>query len=103
MTRDLSFDRVRHIASLARIRMDDAEVTAMIDDLNKIFDWIELLNEVDITGVDPLTTADMAMPMRDDVVDDGGNQSAILLNAPQASGDFFTVPKRKFRFVGDDE
>jgi aspartyl-tRNA(Asn)/glutamyl-tRNA(Gln) amidotransferase subunit C len=85
---------VRRIATLARIRMDDAEVTRMVGELNGILGWIEQLNEVDIAGVDPLTGgAHMALKMREDVVTDGGYPERILYNAPDRNGDFFAVPK----------
>jgi aspartyl-tRNA(Asn)/glutamyl-tRNA(Gln) amidotransferase subunit C len=85
---------VRRIATLARIRMDDAEVTTLVGELNSILGWIEQLNEVDIDGVDPLTGAShMALKMRDDAVSDGGYPDQILRNAPDRIGDFFAVPK----------
>ena len=85
---------VRRIATLARIRMDDAEVTTLVGELNSIFGWIEQLNEVDITGVDPLAGAAQAgMPLREDVVNDGFYAERILYNAPDRNGDFFAVPK----------
>jgi aspartyl-tRNA(Asn)/glutamyl-tRNA(Gln) amidotransferase subunit C len=85
---------VRRIATLARIRMDDAEVATLVGELNGILGWIEQLNEVDISGVDPLTgSTHMALNMREDVVTDGGYPDAILYNAPDRSGDFFAVPK----------
>jgi aspartyl-tRNA(Asn)/glutamyl-tRNA(Gln) amidotransferase subunit C len=85
---------VRRIATLARIRMDDAEVTTLVGELNTIFGWIEQLNEVDVTGVDPLTGAShMTAKLRDDVVNDGGYPEKILFNAPDRNGDFFAVPK----------
>jgi aspartyl-tRNA(Asn)/glutamyl-tRNA(Gln) amidotransferase subunit C len=85
---------VRRIATLARIRMDDAEVTTLVGELNTIFGWIEQLNEVDITGVDPLAgAAHMALRLREDVVNDGGYPEEILFNAPDRNGDFFAVPK----------
>jgi aspartyl-tRNA(Asn)/glutamyl-tRNA(Gln) amidotransferase subunit C len=85
---------VRRIATLARIRMEDAEVATLVGELNTIFGWIEQLNEVDISGVDPLTgAAHMALKMREDVVTDGGYPDAILFNAPERIGDFFAVPK----------
>jgi aspartyl-tRNA(Asn)/glutamyl-tRNA(Gln) amidotransferase subunit C len=84
---------VRRIATLARIRMDDAEVNTLVGDLNIIFGWIEQLNEVNIDGVDPLTGASMALRMRDDVVSDGGYADRILCNAPDRHGEFFAVPK----------
>ena len=85
---------VRRIATLARIRMDDAEVITLVGELNSILGWIEQLNEVDIRGVDPLTgAAQLALKMRDDAVSDGGYPDQILLNAPDRIGDFFAVPK----------
>ena len=85
---------VRRIATLARIRMDDAEVTTLAGELNTILGWIEQLNEVDISNVDPLTgAAHMALKMREDVVTDGGYPERILYNAPDRNGDFFAVPK----------
>ena len=85
---------VRRIATLARIRMDDAEVDTLAGELNTILGWIEQLNEVDITGVDPLTgAAHMALRLREDVVSDGGYPDRILHNAPDRNGDFFGVPK----------
>jgi aspartyl-tRNA(Asn)/glutamyl-tRNA(Gln) amidotransferase subunit C len=85
---------VRRIARLARIRMEDAEVATLVGELNTILGWIEQLNEVDVTGVDPLTgAAHMTMKMREDVVTDGGYPDAILYNAPERIGEFFAVPK----------
>ena len=85
---------VRRIATLARIRMDDAEVNTLVGELNGILGWIEQLNEVNIDGVDPLAGgAQMALKMRDDVVTDGGYPERILFNAPDRNGEFFAVPK----------
>jgi aspartyl-tRNA(Asn)/glutamyl-tRNA(Gln) amidotransferase subunit C len=85
---------VRRIARLARLRIDDAQVARMQDDLNGILGWIEQLNEVDVTGVEPLTgAAMMAMRMREDVVTDGDVQDAVLSNAPDREGPFYAVPK----------
>ncbi len=56
--------------------------------------WIEQLNEVDASGVEPMARViDMKLPMRDDVVTDGGRPDAILANGPATSGGFFAVPK----------
>lgn len=85
---------VRRIARLARIRIDDAQVAALQGELNGILGWIDQLNEVDVTGVEPLTGgAMMAMRMRDDVVTDGDLEEAVLANAPDCSGPFYAVPK----------
>jgi aspartyl-tRNA(Asn)/glutamyl-tRNA(Gln) amidotransferase subunit C len=85
---------VRRIARLARIRVDDAQVAQIQGELNAILGWIDQLNEVDVTGVEPLTGgALMAMRMRDDVVTDGNQAEAVLSNAPERDGPFYTVPK----------
>jgi aspartyl-tRNA(Asn)/glutamyl-tRNA(Gln) amidotransferase subunit C len=85
---------VRRIASLARIRIEDHEVDPLCHELNGILGWIEQLNEVDVTGVAPLTGAAGSAPeMRPDVVTDGGYREQILANAPERIGDFFAVPK----------
>jgi aspartyl-tRNA(Asn)/glutamyl-tRNA(Gln) amidotransferase subunit C len=85
---------VRRIARLARIRVDDAQVTQIQSELNGILGWIDQLNEVNVDGVEPLTGgALMAMRMRDDVVTDGDQAEAVLANAPDRDGPFYTVPK----------
>jgi aspartyl-tRNA(Asn)/glutamyl-tRNA(Gln) amidotransferase subunit C len=85
---------VRRIASLARLRVTDAQVTQIQGELNGILGWIDQLNEVDVTGIEPLTGgALMAMRMRDDVVTDGDQAEAVLSNAPDRDGPFYTVPK----------
>ncbi len=85
---------VRRIAKLARIRVDEAQVEALRTDLNSILGWIEQLDEVDVTGVEPLTGGtQMALRLRADVVDDGGFAEAVLANAPDRNGDYFGVPK----------
>jgi aspartyl-tRNA(Asn)/glutamyl-tRNA(Gln) amidotransferase subunit C len=85
---------VGRIAVLARIRMEAPEIEQLAGELNAIFGWIEQLNEVDVSGVEPFTGATrMALKMREDVVDDGGYPERILANAPDRSGGFFAVPK----------
>lgn len=85
---------VRRIASLARIRVEEHEVEHLCHELNGILGWIEQLNEVDVTGIAPLTGATgMALAMRPDVVTDGGYPDKVLSNAPERLGDFYVVPK----------
>jgi aspartyl-tRNA(Asn)/glutamyl-tRNA(Gln) amidotransferase subunit C len=85
---------VAHIASLARIRMAEAELEPLAGELSQILDWVEQLNEVDTAGVPPMATAAAAtLPMRDDVVTDGNCPDAILGNAPRTARHFFAVPK----------
>jgi aspartyl-tRNA(Asn)/glutamyl-tRNA(Gln) amidotransferase subunit C len=85
---------VAHIATLARIRLAEAELEPLAGELSHILDWVEQLNEVDTIGVPPMASVAAAtLPMRDDVVTDGGCPEAILGNAPRVARGFFTVPK----------
>jgi aspartyl-tRNA(Asn)/glutamyl-tRNA(Gln) amidotransferase subunit C len=85
---------VAKIASLARIRMSDAEVEGMVPELNQILGWVEQLGEVDTSGVEPMTAViPNTLRLRDDVVTDGGIREAVLANAPAPEHGFFGVPK----------
>jgi aspartyl-tRNA(Asn)/glutamyl-tRNA(Gln) amidotransferase subunit C len=85
---------VRKVARLARIAEPEERIEPLAKELSGILDWIEQLNEVDVEGVEPMTSAVAAsLPMRDDVVTDGGNPDRVLSNAPKRVGDFFVVPK----------
>ena len=85
---------VRRVAALARIRLEEEEVARVQGELNGILGWIEQLQAVDVSGVEPLSGGGgTAMPMRDDVVTDGGRADAVLANAPDRAGAFFAVPK----------
>ena len=90
---------VRHIAKLARLQMSDAEVEALVPELNNILGWVEQLGEVNTDGVEPLTAVIANQTrLRDDVVDadpltGGGVRDQILANAPDAQHGFFAVPK----------
>lgn len=90
---------VAKIASLARIRMDDAALDRMVPELNNILAWVEQLGEVDVSGVEPMTAViPNHLRLRDDVVDadpktGGGKREAVLANAPAAEHGFFGVPK----------
>ncbi len=92
----MSLDReaVRHIATLARIRISDAEGEALVSELGKILAWVEQLGEVDVAGIEPLASVVARhLPRRADAVTDGGMRDRVLLNAPEATLGFFTVPK----------
>jgi aspartyl-tRNA(Asn)/glutamyl-tRNA(Gln) amidotransferase subunit C len=85
---------VRKVARLARIAVPEERLEPMAKELNGILAWIEQLNEVDVEGVDAMTTpVAMTLPMREDVVTDGGKQDQILANAPKSEDGFFVVPK----------
>ena len=87
-------DTVRRIAHLARIKVTDAEVPHLQGELNAMLAFVEQLSEVDIEGVEPMTSVTpMEMKKRKDVVDDGGIADDIVKNAPATEAHFFLVPK----------
>lgn len=87
-------DTARKVAHLARIRVAEVDLPALAGELSNILNFMEQLNEVDVDGVEPMTSVTpMRLKRRADVVDDGGMQDKILSNAPDAREGFFAVPK----------
>lgn len=85
---------VRRIAHLARIAVKDEEIDHLKGELNAILAFVEQLSEVNVEGVEPMTSVTpMAMKKRGDVVDDGGDADAVIANAPASEDHFFMVPK----------
>jgi aspartyl-tRNA(Asn)/glutamyl-tRNA(Gln) amidotransferase subunit C len=85
---------VRRIAHLARIGVQESEVPHLQGELNAMLAFVEQLKEVDVEGVEPMTSVTpMAMKKRADVVDDGGIADDIVRNAPETQNHFFLVPK----------
>ena len=85
---------VRKVAKLAKIREPEERLEPLAQELSRIMAWIEQLNEVDTDGVEPMTSAvSVPMPMREDVVTEGGDAAKILANAPKTDRGFFVVPK----------
>lgn len=85
---------VRRVAHLARIRVADEDVEALRGELNAILGFVEQLNEVDVSGVEPMTSVlPMAMRQRADKVDDGHQTRAVVANAPATDEGYFLVPK----------
>lgn len=85
---------VARVASLARLKVPDADLDHLAGELNAILSFIEQLNEVDTAGVEPMArVVTMSLPMRDDLVTDGGIAEKVLANGPQATDRFFAVPK----------
>ena len=90
----VDIDTVKRVAKLARIAVDDARAEKMQSELNAIFGFIDQLNEVDIDGVEPMTSVvEMDMKKRDDTVTDGDKPRDVTSNAPASEDDFFMVPK----------
>jgi aspartyl-tRNA(Asn)/glutamyl-tRNA(Gln) amidotransferase subunit C len=87
-------DTVRRIAHLARIAVAEEELEHLKGELNAILAWVEQLGEVEVEGVEPMTSVTpMAMKKRADVVTDGGIAEDIVKNAPASDDNFFLVPK----------
>ncbi len=85
---------VRRIARLARIAVTDDEVPHLQGELNAILSFVEQLNEVNVEGVEPMTSVTpMTMKKRQDGVTDGGYANQIVRNAPATEDGFFLVPK----------
>jgi aspartyl-tRNA(Asn)/glutamyl-tRNA(Gln) amidotransferase subunit C len=85
---------VRRIAHLARIAVDEREIEHLRGELNAILAFIEQLKEVNVEGVEPMTSVTpMRLKMRKDEVTDGGDPAKVLSNAPQSDGGFYLVPK----------
>jgi aspartyl-tRNA(Asn)/glutamyl-tRNA(Gln) amidotransferase subunit C len=92
-------ETVAKIAALARIKLGEEELAAMVPELNAILGWVEQLGEVDVTGIEPMTAViENKLRLRKDVIDadpltGGGKRDAVLANAPAAEHGFFGVPK----------
>jgi aspartyl-tRNA(Asn)/glutamyl-tRNA(Gln) amidotransferase subunit C len=87
-------DTVCRIAHLARIALSEAEVDHLKGELNAILAFFEQLSELDVRGVEPMTSViPMTMNERKDAVTEGGDAAAILANAPASEDQFFLVPK----------
>jgi len=85
---------VRRIAHLARVAVADDEVEHLRGEINSILSFVEQLSEVNVEGVEPMTSVTpMVMKKRADVVTDGNNADAVLRNAPASENNYFLVPK----------
>ena len=85
---------VKKIGRLARIRIEDSEVGKYQGELNAILGFVEQLDEVDVSGVEPMTSVTpMTLRRRDDKITDGGYAAEIVANAPLSEDNFFMVPK----------
>ena len=90
----IDVDTARRVAKLARIKVEDNALPALAAEFSSILGFIEQLNEVDVEGIEPMTSVTpMRLKRRDDVVTDGNQQAAVLKNASDARGGFFAVPK----------
>ena len=85
---------VRRVAKLARIAVEEREIAKLTGELDAILAFVAELSELDVEGVEPMTSVmPMALRLRDDKVTDGGDAERVLGNAPAREGDFYVVPK----------
>ncbi|MEQ1901759.1 MAG: Asp-tRNA(Asn)/Glu-tRNA(Gln) amidotransferase subunit GatC, partial [Devosia sp.] len=85
---------VKRIGRLARIRVEEDEVAKYQSEINAILGFVEQLSEVDVEGVEPMTSVTpMQLRRRADVVTDGGYPERVVANAPLSEDNFFMVPK----------
>ena len=90
----IDIDTARRVAKLARIRVEEDRLPALAEEFNAVLGFIEQLSEVDVDGVEPMTSVTpQRLKRRDDDVTDGNMQDKILSNAPDAREGFFAVPK----------
>lgn len=90
----IDIDTARRVASLARIRVEEDALPELAQEFNAVLGFIEQLSEVDVEGIEPMTSVTpQRLKRREDVITDGDQQSKILKNAPDAREGFFAVPK----------
>lgn len=90
----VDIDTVKRVARLARIAVTEEEANRMTGELNGILGFVEQLGEVDVSGVEPMTSViPLAMKKRQDGVTDGGIADTVVANAPASEENFFLVPK----------
>lgn len=94
MAKTVTADEVRHIATLARLKLSDGEIERFARELGAIIGYVETLSEVDVTGVEPTAHAVGAHNVfRDDEPQPSPGAAMAMANAPQRQNDFFRVPK----------
>ncbi|HKU63946.1 MAG TPA: Asp-tRNA(Asn)/Glu-tRNA(Gln) amidotransferase subunit GatC [Rhizomicrobium sp.] len=87
-------DTVRRIAKLARLAVPENRLEPMAGELNGIFQWVQMLGEVNVEGVPAMTSVvAQTLKWREDKVSDGGQADVLLANAPEGEDHFFVVPK----------
>jgi len=85
---------VKKIARLSRLHVEEDRLAHLADEMNGILAWIEQLQEVDVEGVEPMTSAvEMDAPLREDKITDGGVRDKVLANSPKTEAGYFVVPR----------
>lgn len=90
----LSLEDVRKVASLARLKLSEAELQGFAEQLGGMLDYVEVLNELDVSGVEPMAhVADVSNVLREDELRDSLPREDALSNAPKTDGKYFLVPQ----------
>jgi len=90
----LAPEDVRKVASLARLKLSDDEIAEFSEQLGNVLDYVEVLNELDVTDVEPMAhAAEVTDVLRDDAIRESLPRDAALANAPKSDGRFFLVPR----------
>ena len=90
----LDKEKIKHVAKLARISVDEAKVESLTKDLNSIFKFIEQLKELNTDKVEPLTSIlNQSLRLRKEEIIEGETREKILKNPPKENAEFFVVPK----------
>tara|TARA_B100001105_G_scaffold236084_1_gene211679 strand:+ start:37 stop:324 length:288 start_codon:yes stop_codon:yes gene_type:complete len=91
---DIDKKLVKKIATLSKMKIEENEVEKFSNELSKIINWVEKLNEVDTKNITPITNpSDIKIPFRKDKINDGKIEDKILKNAPEKKAGYFVVPK----------
>lgn len=94
MAEQLTPDEVRKVAILARLKLSEAEIEAFGRQLSHVLEYVDILNEVDTTNVEPMAhVADLSNVLRDDVVRESLPRDKAIANAPKSDGTYFLVPQ----------
>ncbi len=87
-------DKIKHVAKLARISLDEKKTDSLTKDLSSIFKFIEQLNELDTKKIEPLSSIlNEPLRSREDEINDGKIKDQVLKNSPKKNEEFFIVPK----------
>lgn len=87
-------DTVAKVSNLARIKIDKDQLNTISNELESVIEWIDTLSEVNTDGIEPVANVSgQKLPLREDIVTDGGYSEKILKNAPEKESSFFVVPK----------
>ena len=94
MAKQLTQEEVRKVAVLARLKLTDSEIESIGSQLSQMLEYVEILNEVDTTNIEPMAhVAELSNVLREDIVRKSLPRDKALANAPKSDGTYFLVPQ----------